>query len=71
MMSPRPRLSGEKKSLTFPVWLEGLLIVLALTMAVVEGMHGNWLWAVIFGVSGVAFGIGLLVRLIAGDKHGS
>jgi hypothetical protein len=70
MMSPRPRLSGPKKALQFPVWAEALLILLMLVMAGVEGTHGAWLWAVIFGVCGVAFGIGLAARMIAGDKHG-
>jgi predicted phage tail protein len=70
MMSLRPRLSGKKKALMFPVWLEALVIVAALGMAVVEWLHADWAWAVIFGVSGAAFGIGLLVRMIAGDKHG-
>jgi hypothetical protein len=47
-----------------------VLILLALGMAVVEGLHNSWFWAVIFGISGLAFGIGLVLRLFMGDKHG-
>ncbi len=70
-MTPHhPQLRRPKTPLSFPTWLEGVLILLALGMAVVEGLHNSWFWAVIFGISGLAFGIGLVLRLFMGDKHG-
>ena len=61
---------SEKKTLNFPWWMEMLLVVLLLVMAPVEFRNGQWVWAMIFGVAGVGFGVSLGTRLISGDKHG-
>ncbi len=70
MRLSRLRPVGPKKTLSFPRWVEGLLIVAAIGMAVVEGTHGQWIWAGIFGVCGLGCGIGFGVRLVSGDKYG-
>ena len=60
---------GEKKALSFPIWLEVVFIVGLLTMAGVEFTHDNWAWAGIFGVAGVAFAASLIARTLMGNKN--
>lgn len=60
----------KKQPLQISVWMELLLVAAAGVMAGVEATHGQWIWAAIFGVAGVAFGISVAVRLATGDKHG-
>ena len=60
----------DKKTLSFPPWVEGILVAVFLVMACVESAHAEWFWAALFGVTGLAVGASLLVRLKTGDKHG-
>ncbi len=60
----------EKKSISFPIWVEAIIILALLTMAGVEYQHDQWIWAMIFGASGVLFGIGTVARLTSEGKHG-
>jgi len=60
----------EKKTLTFPFWVEAILIVALLVMTIVEGAHGAWGWVIIFGIGFLAFGISALTRALSGGKHG-
>ena len=60
----------EKKTLSFPLWVEGTLVVILLVMAGVEYMHNQWFWAAIFGMTGVGVGVSIIARLRAGDKNG-
>ena len=59
---------GEKKALSFPIWLEVVFIAGLLSMAAVEYTHDNWAWAGIFGVSGLAFAASLIARTLMGSK---
>lgn len=60
----------NKQPLQISVWMELLFVAAAGAMAGVEAMHGQWFWAGLFGLAGVAFGISVAVRLATGDKHG-
>jgi hypothetical protein len=60
----------NKKALSFPLWVEAILVAVFLVMAYIEGAHAQWFWATLFGVTGLAIGVSLLARWKTGDKHG-
>ena len=60
----------QKQPLSFPLWVEALLVVILLFMACIESAHDQWFWAAIFGISGSVFAISVIARLRSGDKNG-
>ena len=60
----------QKKALSFPWWLEGLVIIGMLVLAWVEWMHGQWIWSIIFALGGTLFGASLAARLVMGGRDG-
>ena len=60
----------EKKAIQFPLWLEAVIVLGLLLMAVVEYLHDQWFWAVIFGAAGVCFGMSIIARFGSGEKNG-
>jgi hypothetical protein len=60
----------EKKSMSFPLWAEAILIVTMGAMAVIETENGAWGWAIVFVGGFLTFGISAVARALTGDKHG-
>jgi hypothetical protein len=59
----------DRKPFQFPRWAEVILIVVLLVMCVVEWMHAQFFWSLLFGVGAVGFGISLCARILKGDDH--
>jgi hypothetical protein len=59
----------QKQPLQISIWLELLLITAVGVMSGVEATHAQWLWAIIFGTAGIAFGISIALRITAENKH--
>ena len=61
-----------RKQISFPLWVEAILILVMAGMAFVEGRGGSWGWAIVFGVGSVAFGISAAARAFSGEggNHG-
>ena len=59
----------NKKPLSFPLWVEALLVIVLLIMTVVEYQHDQWFWSALFGLSALFFGISVIIRFNTGDKN--
>ena len=57
------------KEFHFPLWLETLALLAMAIMAIVEARHGQWLWAIIFGLGGVAFTASALARAFSRENN--
>ena len=57
------------KDFHFPLWLETLAVIAMAIMAIVEARHGQWLWAIIFGLGSLAFITAAIARAFSGERH--
>lgn len=59
---------SQKRS--FPLWLEAVLTVALLGMAIQEANHGAWGWTMIFGGGFLTLTLTAVINAFSGGTHG-
>ena len=60
---------AERKLLFFPRWVEAIVVVALLVMCVVEWLHWQVFWSLLFGAAALCFGVSLAARMFKGDHN--